>query len=81
VWKKILKKKTECFFMFYEQNVGQNYNTNIATNVANFKYFGTTLTNKTACIEKLRADQIQRFPATVRFQNILCSGLLSKKYI
>jgi hypothetical protein len=53
-------EKTKCMLLSHHQNVGQNRDIKIANrsfeNVSQFKYFGTTVTNKNLIQGKLRGD-------------------------
>jgi hypothetical protein len=53
-------EKTKYMLTSYSQNIGQKHSTEIANRsfeeVAKFKYLGTTLMIKIACMKRLRAD-------------------------
>ena len=53
--------------MSHEQNVGQNHNTNIAINVAKFKYLGTTLTNENYMHKEIKSRLNSGIPCYCSF--------------
>jgi hypothetical protein len=79
---KINAKKTKRILLSCHQNVGQSHDIKIANrsfgNVAQLKYFGTTVTNQNLIREELRGDRIRVMLATIQSRAFFFSCLLSR---
>jgi hypothetical protein len=74
-------EKSKCMLLSRHQNVGQNQDIKIAKrsfeNVSQFKYFGTTVTNKNLIQEEIER-RLNSGASYHSVQNLLSSRLLSK---
>jgi hypothetical protein len=76
-------EKTKCMLLPRRQSAGQNHDIKIANrsseNVAQLKYFGTTITNKNLIQEEIKRRLNSGNACYHSVQNLLSCRLLSKK--
>jgi L-lysine 2,3-aminomutase len=69
-----MKWNTECMLLSPHQNTGQNHDTEIANrffeNVAQFRYFGTTVTNQSLIKEEIKRTLNRVMLATIQSRSI-----------
>jgi hypothetical protein len=75
-------EKTKCMLLSRHQNAGQNQGINISNrwfeNVAQFRYFGTTITNQNLIQEEIKRRLNSGNACYHAVQNLLSFRLLSK---
>ena len=78
-----MQVNTKYMIMSRDQNAGQSHSMNIDNNsierVEEFKYLGTTLTNKNSIQEEIKSRLKGGNVCYYSVQNLLSSSLLSKK--